>query len=455
MLPIPLLLAAAFTAGGAVWPRLDAPPAAKGGGEADAAVVVGVERYVFVAPVEGARANASAWYDFLVRTRKTPAANVTLLRDEDATLEALREAAAKAAQAAGEKGRLWFVFIGHGAPAKDGSDGVLVGVDAQQRANSLYARSLPQRDLLALLSKTRAASIQLVLDACFSGRAPGGQPLVPALQPLVNVALRGADDPRATVLTAARADQFAGPLPGGGRPAFSYLVLGGLRGWADLDGDGRVTAGEAHRYSADALRSLLRDREQTPSLEGREGAVLSAGSEAGPDIAAIASGAGDAPRRAAPSGELTRVLLLLSEDDRGTPAASRAASQALALRLKKDGLEAVSASVLKKDALRRIEAALADGGGLGGAAAEARVAADAVLFGALHARAGATGLEGLDSCIVEAEVRLVAASTGEVIAEPAIGPVKGFGPAMERACRAAFENAGKELASALRPLLKP
>ena len=47
-----------------------------------------------------------------------------------------------------------------------------------------------------------------------------------------------------TVLTAATADQVAGPLPGAARPAFSYLVLGGLRGWADSDHNGRVTAGE-------------------------------------------------------------------------------------------------------------------------------------------------------------------------------------------------------------------
>ena len=32
---------------------------------------------------------------------------------------------------------LWFVFIGHGAPARDGQDGLLVGFDAQQKARSL------------------------------------------------------------------------------------------------------------------------------------------------------------------------------------------------------------------------------------------------------------------------------------------------------------------------------
>ena len=26
-------------------------------------------------------------------------------------------------------GKLWFVFVGHGAPSRDGKDGVLVGMD--------------------------------------------------------------------------------------------------------------------------------------------------------------------------------------------------------------------------------------------------------------------------------------------------------------------------------------
>jgi hypothetical protein len=47
------------------------------------------------------------------------------------------------------------------------------------------------------------------------------------------------------VLSAGKGDQFAGPLPGLGRPAFSWLVLGALRGWGDADRDGTVTAREA------------------------------------------------------------------------------------------------------------------------------------------------------------------------------------------------------------------
>jgi hypothetical protein len=44
-----------------------------------------------------------------------------------------------AAAAVEPGGTLWFVFIGHGAPVKiaDGNEGVLIGADTQQDADSL------------------------------------------------------------------------------------------------------------------------------------------------------------------------------------------------------------------------------------------------------------------------------------------------------------------------------
>ena len=52
-----------------------------------------------------------------------------------------------------EGGTLWFVFIGHGAPGREGNQGVLVGADAQADVDSLYARSVLQSEVLAALKE--------------------------------------------------------------------------------------------------------------------------------------------------------------------------------------------------------------------------------------------------------------------------------------------------------------
>ena len=269
-----------------LWPDLSTPAPAVSGGDEDAAVVVGIENYFAVPEVPGAKANARAWYDYFARTRGVPASRIKLLTDADATSAEMLDAARFAASKAGPGGTLWFVFIGHGAPSPDGKDGLLVGVDAQQKARYIAERSVRRGELLKVLSETKAGSIRVVLDACFSGKREDGSSIAPGLQPLVAVSMAGPSDQRMAVLTAAKADQFAGALPGGQRPAFSYLVLGGLRGWA---GKAQVTAGSLLKYATEALDATLRGRIQTPELTGGETAAMGASAgERGPDLAALA-----------------------------------------------------------------------------------------------------------------------------------------------------------------------
>ncbi len=308
MTPLPptaLALGLCLVAGSAAaaWPDLGRPLPSSGGGERDAALIVGVESYVAVPPVSGAVKNATDWYLYLANVRKVPTSSITLLRDKEATVEKLRKFAAQTAAQAKAGGTVWFIFIGHGAPAADGRDGVLVGFDAQQDADSLYARSVPQAELLGLLGQGAQARTVALVDACFSGRAAGGAPLVPGLQPVIPVMKavgEGARKPL-TVVTAGTNEQFAGPLPGVARPAFSYLMLGALRGWGDQDRNGQVTVSEAVAYTQHVLQSTVKDRSQTPQLTGPDGLLGPSGREAGPDLAALVVAPTVAPAAAATS----------------------------------------------------------------------------------------------------------------------------------------------------------
>lgn len=205
----------AAAANPATWPTLaEAPALAVGNGKNDAAVIVGIESYLDLNPIPGAVANANAWADFLMGARKVPEDKVHVLRNKSATLEDMRKALAQAGKDVGKGGTLWVIFIGHGAPAKDGSDGVLVGFDAQLKTESLWARSLPRKELLAALSpaQIKGAKPVVILDACFSGKDASGKALVPGVQFSVPASL--ASLTTATILSAGAANEVAGPLPG-------------------------------------------------------------------------------------------------------------------------------------------------------------------------------------------------------------------------------------------------
>lgn len=245
----------------------------------DAALIVGVGDYLSVQDIPGATDNArdwTAWFDDGLGLSATK----TLL-DAQATREEILLAAKQVAARVQPGGRLWIVYIGHGAPSRQGEEGTLVGVDVQQTALSLEARSVKMSELLSAVQAGAQAETVIILDACFSGHLQSGD-LLPGLAPLVPVyALRS---PQVTLLSAGGRDEYAGPLSTTDRPAFSYLVLGALRGWGDRDGDGAVTTREAVDYANRALFKTLTGRSQTPELQGDDLALVQKVGEKGPDL---------------------------------------------------------------------------------------------------------------------------------------------------------------------------
>lgn len=272
------------------WPPVStAVPSMVGEGTKDAALLIGIDGYLLLPKVPGATQNVNDWMSFLRDSRKVPFDHIHSLRDQDATRENILKRAEEAAAQVEEGGTLWFVFVGHGAPrpaaAGEAPDGVLVGVDAQQNAN-MYSRSVAQREIAEKLTTNNKGRVVMVVDACFSGRTADGNSLMPGAQPAIPV------EPEApaqvTLLSAGKADQFSGPLPNGRRPAFSYLVLGGMRGWADKNLDGVVTVREAIDYSREVLLREIGRRQEPTLSSGLSELPLSRGaSEPGPDVDGI------------------------------------------------------------------------------------------------------------------------------------------------------------------------
>ncbi|MBL8922757.1 MAG: SUMF1/EgtB/PvdO family nonheme iron enzyme [Myxococcaceae bacterium] len=263
LLLVTLLASSAF----AQWPSLAVPLAPQGGGEKDAALLVSLETYAFLPGIPGAKENAAAWFQHLVKTRGVPVTQVTWLQNTEAALESIRKELKATVAKVKPGGMLWVVFIGHGAPSEDGSDGLLVGADAQNVMESFAARSLKRSELLATLESGQQSASVVLLDACFSGQSPTGELLVKGVMPTLpeRETQLTAKKP-VVVLSAGTSRQVAGALPGKDVPAFSYLALGGLRGWADENHDGKVTAGEVVGFSRSVMGTTLTGRTQTPTL---------------------------------------------------------------------------------------------------------------------------------------------------------------------------------------------
>lgn len=291
-----LLLCALVASGCApTWPNLRtglARPEAPGARSGDLAVIVAIEDYQHLADVPGAVANAEALAAWFRESHGLRPTRVRIVRDADATADRIRSTLTHAVGEVRPGQRLWFVFIGHGMSRREEVDGrastlgMLVAADAPTDAMRLVRTGVLFRDVARLLEPVEHVAL---IDACFSGADRQGEPLVEGLQPVVwsEAGMEpGSNSGRGVTITAASGLEFAGQLPKGEVPAFSYLTLGALRGWADLDHDGRITALELQTWVAEALQTLD-GREQRPQVFGRGDLVLGEGHESAPELQSI------------------------------------------------------------------------------------------------------------------------------------------------------------------------
>ncbi len=272
------------------WPSVSGELPRAGGGERDVAVVVGITDYAFLDDIAGAAENASDWYQYLVRVRGVPPERVRLLTNNAAIDVAITKALRESAAASARGGVAWFIFVGHGAPSPTGDDGLLLGVDTQPDLDAMQARGLPQQKALDLLKGGQQDATVAIFDACFSGKsADGERALFPGMQATPPVRRAGL---AAKTVILSSSDSFAGPLPGQKRPAFSYLMLGSVRGWADGNGDGAVSLAEASAYTTNTMRASLKASDRLPSVRGdASGLVLAKNvAESSPEVEAILVG---------------------------------------------------------------------------------------------------------------------------------------------------------------------
>lgn len=279
MLPLLLLPAVSLAL-----PTLEEPLRTGNSAPDDAAVVIGLEDYAFLPAARYARADARAFADWLVYTRGLPAERVHLLPAGSA--EDMLAAVQRARAEAGAAGTLWVYYAGHGAAGSGDRRLLLLGDDARASVAGLDGRGLALDTLTG--AATSGGRAVVVVDACQSGTSRDGAALLPGARPVVPVEGLPADD-GLTLWLATSPGQIAGPLPPAGHGAFTWLVVGGLRGWADgeLDGrrDGAVTLAEARAYVDRSLR--LVSPAQTPELHtpldlGDQVWVRARGLEAGP-----------------------------------------------------------------------------------------------------------------------------------------------------------------------------
>ncbi len=166
--------------------------------------------------------------------------------------------------------RVFFFFAGHGATRNtpDGrQSGYIIPVDADE--TNFYSTAISMTSLREASDLIPAKHVYFVMDSCYSGLAltRGAANSSRDRSYLDEVTRRDARQ----ILTAGGADQQVADDGPNGHSVFTWALLQGLDGKADLDGNGVITASELGAYVSPVVASFSKQTPMMGNMIGSEG----------------------------------------------------------------------------------------------------------------------------------------------------------------------------------------
>lgn len=176
-----------------------------------------------------------------------------VLNDREATLPRLRDELAWLQQTPQEGDVAMLFLAGHGVGQGSGTTQRYYFVPSDADPNDLAGTALSDGTLYRMLSQFRAATVVLFIDSCRAGSTPAQRRLMEELQTGGGI----------VVYSATKANRPSLERTRWQNGAFTHALVEGLRGGADVRGDGHITASGLEHFLATRVKELT-DGEQEP-----------------------------------------------------------------------------------------------------------------------------------------------------------------------------------------------
>ncbi|MDP3115444.1 MAG: caspase family protein [Candidatus Cloacimonadaceae bacterium] len=242
-------------------------------------VVIGIENYRNASSVRFARRDAEFMKEYFNKVLGIPMANIYEKLDEHATSGTLREIFDPRGwldkNASHKDCEIFIYYSGHGAPDINSKKAYLLPYDGNPDYASISGYDL--ETLYANLQNLKAKQITLFLDSCFSGANRENEIILAGARP---VSIK-TETPKAagnlSVFAASSGSEIASSYSDKLHGLFSYFLMKGMRGDADINMDNKITLQELNEYLIENVPATARrmGREQNPQLmSGEPGRVL-------------------------------------------------------------------------------------------------------------------------------------------------------------------------------------
>lgn len=240
------------------------------------AIIIGIQNYKRLGKADFSNKDAQKFYEYAYRALGIPKDRIKILTDADADQAAFLKSFRNwlPLYVRKNKTEVFVFYSGHGLPSPDGKSLYFLPYGVDQ--DLLDETAIDQRKVVAAIQATQPKSITMFIDSCYSGLSKTGDILLSGSKP-VTLKNSDIDYPTGfTVMTASSPDQISSSSTELQHGIFSFYLMKGMEGDADLNNDKKITVGEMQKFLLDnvQLKAMSINRKQIPQVVGDTDRVL-------------------------------------------------------------------------------------------------------------------------------------------------------------------------------------
>ena len=241
------------------------------------ALIFGIENYSDSPKAQFANLDAKYFYDYARKAFGVNKQNIKILVDQDATFIETNKVITKWLRSKIVEGEseLIIFFAGHGLASPNGKELFLLSHDSDP--DLLDITALSRTKLFESIMSFNPSSVTMFLDTCYSGVSRDEEMLLASARPIRVVADDQDENPNNfSIFSASKLDQISSGLSQAKHGIFSYYLMKGLEGKADLNNDKQITNGELLAYMDKNVskKAAEQGRDQNPSFTGDPDKIL-------------------------------------------------------------------------------------------------------------------------------------------------------------------------------------
>ncbi len=234
------------------------------------ALIIGIGSYENTIAAKYADSDALMFKDYASEKLGVPEERIKTLVNSEADIAEILLSIKKWLRRSTKPDRsdIYVFFAGHGLAAPDGQ-AYLIPFDGRPELELLERTALLKKELFEEIATARPRNVTVFLDACYTGKTRTGEVLLADAnyRPLVLKAMDDGLPANFTVMTASSGSEFSGPLEEVKQGMFSYFLMKGMEGEADINQDNTITASELYAYVKRNVEQHS-SGSQTPELKG-------------------------------------------------------------------------------------------------------------------------------------------------------------------------------------------